>query len=96
MFQYRLKNIDSITIRQPEIDKVHLTELGNAEIFVRLFGTKVCYVADKRKWYIWDGIVWAEDSHDTVRQMAATIPQVLREVANGNPQVIKWAAASES
>jgi len=45
-----------------------LTELGNAQRFARMHGSRMRYVHTWRKWLLWDGQRWRRDeigSEDT-------------------------------
>jgi putative DNA primase/helicase len=52
----------------PECDAPKLTELGNAQRFARMHGSRMRYVHKWRKWLLWDGRRWCRDeiaSEDT-------------------------------
>jgi len=87
------------TIERPERP---CTDLGNAERLVRLFGDRICFVA-QWGWLVWDGKRWARDNgNQRITKLAEeTVRQIYREAAEtDNPderaKLAKWAIASES
>jgi len=55
-----------------------LTEVGNADRFVLLFGRLVRYCHDFRKWLIWDGRRWCFDETGQIIELAKVIPVALQ------------------
>lgn len=49
---------------------LHLTDIGNAERFVRQHGEKTLYCPLWRKWLMWDGKRWARDDRGEVGWLA--------------------------
>ncbi len=80
-----------------------LTDLGNAERFVRLFGGEVRYSHERRLWLVWNGRFWQWDDGD-VRVMSLarrTVRSIYREASeepdDGRREaMVKHAQRSES
>jgi len=78
-----------------------LTDTGNAERLVDQFGTQIRYLADSRRWLIYDGRRWSRHSKLQVAELAKQVARKMpSEVANypaGQEQdLLKWARKSES
>jgi putative DNA primase/helicase len=85
----------------------NLTELGNAERMVALFGDELRYCKEEREWYTWNGIRWVPDRVGTVQERAkdtvrtiyaeATLVQGLTKEAEAERVAIaQWAHRSEA
>ncbi len=60
----------------------HLTDLGNAERFAKLFRNRVRYVP-AWGWLVWDGRRWAPDETNEVTRLAIeTVREIYHEAAN--------------
>ena len=92
--------LSTMTI-QPEPTRA-LTDLGNAQRFVKQHGQEVRYCHTQRKWFFWDGTRWRIDENgeverkakQTVRGMYEEASQVTDDEERG--KVAKWARSSES
>jgi P4 family phage/plasmid primase-like protien len=79
-----------------------LSDNGNAERFVALFGDQIRYCNQTRKWYLWNGKRWIEDSRQQVKVLATqSLNQVCERARNelsGNElnDVLKWVERSRS
>jgi putative DNA primase/helicase len=79
-----------------------LTDLGNAERFVRQHGENVRFVHDWKCWFIWDGRRWGRDPGDTVaRLMEQTVKALWTEATSASSAderelLLKHARRSES
>ena len=61
-------------------DSPHLTDLGNAERFVRHHGKGIRYVREWGTWLVWDDTRWAKDRTGEVERLAQdTIREMHRE-----------------
>ena len=84
-------------------DSLPLTDLGNAERFVRLFGGEVRFSHERRLWLVWNGRYWQWDDGD-VRVMSLarkTVRNMYQEAADEpddscREAVVKHAQRSES
>jgi putative DNA primase/helicase len=80
----------------------NLTDLGNAERFVRDHGENVRYCYPWGKWLVWTGSRWQRDEVGRVHKLAKeTVRSIYREASNAEEEdrrkaVAKHAAASES
>lgn len=82
--------------------RLHNTDIGNAQRFVRRHGQDVRYVAVWKQWLIWDGKRWKRDetdeimrrAKDTVKAMWAEVGEV--EDHDERKEFIKWIFKSES
>lgn len=78
------------------------TDLGNAERLVERHGHDLCYVSEPRKWYVWQGSNWTEDSSGEVHRRARETVRSIYGEAEGVPDPEKrrvraeWAIKSES
>jgi len=50
--------------------ETRMTDVGNAERFVRLHRENVRYCFPRRSWFVWNGALWALDTENLVMQMA--------------------------
>src|SRR5438046_2452643 len=78
----------------------HLTDVGNARRFVRLFSDELRYSA-ALGWLVWDGRVWRRDTKGSVIERAkATTAQMYQEAgaasSDARRHLARWAATSES
>lgn len=62
-------------------DSPHLTDLGNAERFVRLHGERIRHVNESGMWIKWDEKRWAKDRTGEIDRLAqGTVQEMHREV----------------
>lgn len=79
-----------------------LTDLGNAERFVRRHGPSVRYCVPWRSWMVWDGHRWRRDDTRTVERFAKDtarsiwVESAAGEYADDRAAIAKWAEKSES
>lgn len=88
-----------------------LTDLGNAERFARLCGSRYRYVKAWRAWLVWDGLRWKRDEVGSEMQAAKIVVRSLysdaaaaaRAAAGGDERaqdraaaILKWARNSAS
>ena len=77
-----------------------LTDTGNAERLVRMFGERIIHVQARRAWFVWNGLVWEEDQCGTVMQMTKPVArQIFADAAEveGDEQgkeIARWAKHS--
>ena len=84
------------------IDKsIRLTDMGNAERFVREQGDSVRYCYPWRRWLVWDGQRWKIDDNGQLRRLAKnTVRSIYHEAAFASGQeerqaIARWAQTSE-
>lgn len=80
----------------------HLTDLGNAQRFHRLYGDRVRYVHPMGRWFVWDRRRWAPNDVGQVSQLAKAAVKAMHEEAPGltdrtdAKKLSEWAYRSES
>jgi putative DNA primase/helicase len=75
---------DGDTAADPE----HLTDLGNARRVVRQHGADLRYCHPARRWLVWDGARWAEDTTaEAVRRVKQTQADLYRRTAEAIRQL---------
>ena len=81
---------------------LNLTDYGNAERLVRLFGGKIRYSPERKMWLVWSGKVWEWDTGDVkILKLAKQVARSIYNEAAGEPDdkfrkvIIKHAQASE-
>lgn len=80
----------------------HLTDLGNTQRLVRLFGDDIRYSISRRKWLVWQGTHWRWDDEVLLMQYAKRVVKSLYEQAgketsdDARRALAKWALTSES
>lgn len=68
------KEFGRLDIVGSELRTYPLTQVGNAEIFVKLLGHNMKYVPEEKNWRVWSGSHWGEDrSNASRRGMMLTI-----------------------
>jgi len=93
----------SISRYQPEdeTDNFKLTDAGNADRFVNMFGNDIRYSSVHKKWYIWNGKYWEQDDGTIISYAIACVRNIINE-ANLLPdgdrrrELIKHSLRSES
>ena len=78
-----------------------LTDIGNAERLIDQFGHQIRYLAECRRWVIYDGRRWTRHSKlqvaELAKQVARNIPNEIANCPAGQEkELIKWARKSES
>ncbi len=63
----------------------HLTDYGNAERLVAEHGQDLHYCYPFRKWFIWDGTCWQEDTTGEIKRRAKTSVRTLYKQAGNEP-----------
>ena len=80
----------------------HLTDMGNAERFIKQHRGSLKYCASQKKWYIWDGKKWAPDMLKRVellaKEVVRSIPAEAENLSSDDQRkaIRKWARQSES
>jgi len=61
----------------------HLTDLGNAERLIRMFGDDIRYCLEERRWYAWNGRIWdqRDKSVNIIDYAKRTIGGIFEEAA---------------
>jgi len=86
----------------PDLTKCPLTDAGNGERMVRLFGQDIRYCTEMKRWLVWDVKRWAVDEVNVMRQkgkeMARLLYQQATRLADADLRraIDKHARASES
>jgi P4 family phage/plasmid primase-like protien len=82
----------------PELRFDALTDSGNGERLVRMYGDEIRYCVEMLKWLIWDGKRWAVDHKNTVSQRVKAMARELYRQGDraGSDPVRKWGLKSES
>ena len=82
----------------PDLLGYPLTDAGNGERIVALFGHEIRYCVEMKKWLVWDGKRWAPDEKNVMRQKGKMMARILylQSTAIGRSNVEKHARASES
>lgn len=81
---------------------LRLTDLGNAERLVRLFGDRIRYVPRLHKWLFWNGTVWQNEDHASPLSFAIETARAIRveaataDTRDKGQQLEAWAVESES
>jgi len=75
-----------------------LTDAGNGERIVKLFGSEIRYCIEMKRWLVWDGIRWCVDERNVIRQKAKEMARRLYAQAKKKESSVCWqfARASES
>lgn len=61
----------------PDLLPYPLTDGGNGERLVRLFGDEIRYCTEMKKWLVWDGKRWAIDELNLMRQRGKQMARLL-------------------
>lgn len=79
----------------PDIAKLGLNDQSNAERIMAIYGDRLRYCAEFKKWLVWDGRRWQVDSIGTARQMAKdTMHMFMRQSFKYDEVLSKFASAS--
>lgn len=80
----------------------NLTDAGNSERLVRLYGDRIRYCAPLKIWYVWDGRRWEiDETHGMLDLATQTARTIFNEAADAESvdereAIAKWAIRSES
>jgi len=80
----------------------HLTDAGNAQRLIRIFGFKIRYSPEYKSWLIWNGERWVFDHDGILTRLAIeSVRKIVEEVkededSDRRTKAIKWAFHSES
>jgi phage/plasmid primase, P4 family, C-terminal domain len=80
----------------PDLLGYPLTDSGNGERIVTLFGEEIRFCIEMDKWLVWDGKRWAVDQRKVATQRAKQMARLLYTQAVGSETISKWARKSES
>lgn len=80
----------------PDLLGYPLTDSGNGERIVTLFGDDIRYCIEMKKWLVWDGQRWAVDERQMATQKAKQMARLLWTQGIGREAIEKWARKSES
>ena len=82
----------------PDLLHFPLTDAGNGERIVRMFGDQIRYCVEMKSWLVWDGVRWVVDYFDVMRQKAKAMARLLYEQAKQAEKtvIMQHARASES
>lgn len=81
----------------PDLLMYPLTDGGNGERIVKLFGHEIRYCHEMKKWLIWDGKRWHVDDTNVMRQKGKMMARILHlQALNRSGAIEKHARASES
>ena len=89
-------------LRVAEFDKPPLTDMGNGERMVRLFGGRFRYVHPWSKWLVWDDRRWNTDNTAAIaRLVKRTVRSIYGEAKQADDDqqrkaLAKWAEESEA
>jgi len=79
-----------------------LTDAGNSERLIRLFGDEIRYCATLKQWFVWDGRRWEPDvTHRMLDLATRSAKMIFAEAAVADTleqreQIARWAIRSES
>ena len=105
--EHYLSEID-LTTGTAEDERVfcgfNLTDMGNAERLVGLYGDRIRYCAERKTWYLWDGIRWAPDTTNRIQELAKKTVRLIHAetvfMTNASKDqrqnVTRWAYQSEA
>lgn len=88
--------------RSVDMDKLHLTDAGNAEAFAAFWGNQVRWDHRRGKWLVWEGHRWVQQSDGEVERLAIdTIRQryeLSKNISNTTERTtaLKFCLGSES
>jgi putative DNA primase/helicase len=82
----------------PNLLMFPFTDAGNAERIIALYGEDIRYCLEMKRWLIWNGVRWAVDELNTMRQKAKAMARLLYRQAKdkGERGIQVHARASES
>lgn len=59
-------------------DKLTLTDTGNAHRFVQMFGDKIRFNVDNKRWMFWNGKNWQTDVYGNIKNYAEVVIERMR------------------
>ncbi len=81
--RYQPQQTLSTSTEYAAIKRFNLTDLGNAERLVSLYGNTIRYCYERKRWLIWSGKVWEWDAGDKISTLAKlAVRNIYREAAN--------------
>jgi len=83
-------------VAEEDLLRYPLTDSGNAERIVALYGQKLRYCVEMERWLVWDGRRWEIDKWGNARELAKTMARALYRQAGAAEEVQKFARKSES
>jgi putative DNA primase/helicase len=87
--------------RRP-LTEAHRTDAGNADRLVHLYGDRLRFNHDPRRWHVWDGVSWAPDRRGEAARLAKeTATETMLAAArlpesDSRARLLKWALQSEN
>lgn len=90
----------AVTLAEEGYGRLPLNDSGNAQRFVAQCADKVMYVAEARRWFVWDSKRWEPDSRElSVRLGKEVATRIAREAVLTNSDddrkaITKWAITS--
>jgi putative DNA primase/helicase len=100
--EWKQSTVTELTATRVKVDTFHLTDLGNAKRFVNLYGEKLRFCIDSKKWLVWTGIRWEFDNtFEVIRLAKAAVLTIKDDIndpfrANSPSEIQQWAKDSES
>lgn len=90
--------VDSICQHNPVFP---ITDVGNAERLIFLYGHQIRYVTDSKRWLYYDGVRWSAEISNLIQEHAkATVRQIKEEAVvmpeANRKEYLAWAKKSES
>lgn len=83
-------------------ESFNLTDAGNSERLVRLYGDEIRYCSSFNSWFVWDGRRWEiDETHRMLDFATQTARTIFNEAAGGDSlekrkAIARWAMRSES
>ena len=78
---------------------IGLTDIGNSERLIRMYGDDVRYCATLKAWFVWDGRRWEQDETNRMLDLATRTAKAIfleAATAQNSETVAKWAIKSGS
>jgi len=72
------QSLKTLTPVQPTPDKLTLTDTGNAHRFVQMFGEKIRFNVDNKRWMFWNGKNWQTDMFGNIKNYAEVVIEKMR------------------
>lgn len=85
-----------------KIESLHLTDSGNGELIVLLYGDQLRFDHNRGKWLYWSGHTWTVDNDGYTKRMARMAARARLQVAfditddEKRKKVVSWAFGSEN
>ena len=71
-------------------------DLANAERFLEIFGDEILFVAEKKRWLIWNGSHWTQDRTEQVFERVTEFARQLYLPENLTGTTVEWIESNES